>query len=85
MVGNALRHSPDRAEIAIGAKEEADELRLWVEDAGPGFPEALLERAFEPFVRADDEQETSSGDGLGLAIVRAIAAHRLRLFTPSRS
>jgi signal transduction histidine kinase len=72
MVGNALRHSPDRAEIGIGGKEEADELRLWVEDAGPGFPEALLERAFEPFVRADDEHETSSGDGLGLAIVRAI-------------
>jgi signal transduction histidine kinase len=72
MVGNAIRHSPDRAEIGVGAKQEADELRIWVEDAGPGFPEAFLERAFEPFVRADDEQQGSSGDGLGLAIVRAI-------------
>jgi signal transduction histidine kinase len=72
MIYNAIRHSPDRAEIGIGAKKGTDELRIWVEDAGPGFPGPLLERAFEPFVRADDEQQMSSGEGLGLAIVRAI-------------
>ncbi len=72
MLGNALRHSPDHAEISIGAEREVRALRIWVDDAGPGFADTLLERAFEPFVRADDEQATSSGDGLGLAIVRAV-------------
>ena len=72
MLGNALRHSPDHAEISIGAEREVRALRIWVDDAGPGFPDRLLERAFEPFVRADDEQAASSGDGLGLAIVRAV-------------
>ena len=45
---------------------------LSVSDNGPGIPEPLRARMFEPFVTGRD-----GGTGLGLAIVqRAVAAHR---------
>jgi signal transduction histidine kinase len=43
-----------------------------IENAGPGFDDELLLRAFEPFVRGGDA-ERHPGAGLGLAIVRAVA------------
>jgi signal transduction histidine kinase len=41
-------------------------------DAGAGFPEQFLVRAFERFSRADNARE-GDGSGLGLAIVDTIA------------
>jgi two-component system OmpR family sensor kinase len=43
-------------------------------DEGPGLSAADLERAFEPFYRAESSRNRSTGGmGLGLAIVRAAA------------
>jgi two-component system sensor histidine kinase PilS (NtrC family) len=47
-------------------------VKLVVRDNGPGIPESVRERLFEPFVSG-----RPGGSGLGLAIVqRAVAAHR---------
>jgi two-component system OmpR family sensor kinase len=45
---------------------------LEVADDGPGFPPALLNSAFQRFVRGDRARTRGSGAGLGLSIVRAI-------------
>ena len=45
----------------------------WADD-GLGFPEDLLASAFERFVRGDTARTETGGAGLGLSIVRAVAA-----------
>ena len=47
--------------------ESGRRVRLVVQDNGPGFPEAILKRAFEPYVTTK-----SKGTGLGLAVVKKI-------------
>ncbi|WP_018913935.1 ATP-binding protein [Thiomonas sp. FB-6] len=46
----------------------AQRVRLSVSDTGPGFPEKVLARAFEPYVTTK-----LRGTGLGLAVVKKIA------------
>ena len=49
------------------------EVRVVVEDEGPGIPEGDLERVFEPFVRLEaSRSRDTGGSGLGLAIARSI-------------
>jgi signal transduction histidine kinase len=44
-----------------------------ISDQGPGIPEAMIERAFEPFFRVDPARRQSvPGAGLGLAIAKEI-------------
>lgn len=65
LVHNALQVGSERV-LVRGACAEA--LIIEVEDYGPGFPEALLPMAFEPFIASQHD-----GTGLGLAIVASIA------------
>jgi signal transduction histidine kinase len=47
-----------------------DELRFEVIDDGPGLPEEMAERAFEPFVST--RAGSGAPSGLGLGIVRSL-------------
>lgn len=54
--------------------ETAHEVRVVVEDYGPGIPEAERERVFEPFYRIEISRSRATGGvGLGLSVVRAAA------------
>jgi nitrogen fixation/metabolism regulation signal transduction histidine kinase len=46
---------------------ETHRVRMTVLDSGPGFPEPILKRAFEPYVTTK-----AKGTGLGLAVVKKI-------------
>ena len=71
VVGNAIRHSPDDAEVTIDVSEP--EGRLSVRDAGEGFPLEFVEEAFQPFRRFDEARDRAHGGaGLGLAVSRGI-------------
>jgi two-component system sensor histidine kinase RstB len=71
LVGNAVRYA--RSSILITCHLEADNLRVDVEDDGPGIPEEDWQRVFMPFSRLDDSRTRSSGGyGLGLSIVQRI-------------
>jgi nitrogen fixation/metabolism regulation signal transduction histidine kinase len=64
-----------RTELARNDDGQVRAVRLAVEDNGPGFPENVLKRAFEPYVTTK-----SKGTGLGLAVVKKIAdEHRARV------
>jgi len=57
-------------EIVVSTRADGDSVVLAVEDTGPGIPEALRERVFEPYFTT---KPSEIGTGLGLALVRKIA------------
>lgn len=70
LLENARRHAVRRIGVAMKTVDGGVQLR--VADDGPGLPEAMVERAFEPFVALDGQ----GGSGMGLAVARAfIRAH----------
>jgi two-component system, OmpR family, sensor kinase len=73
LADNAVRHTAEGDEIAIGSSVNAREARLWVRDSGPGIDPAEREEIFERLARGRRARGSYEGTGLGLAIVRAIA------------
>ncbi|HET7203840.1 MAG TPA: ATP-binding protein [Steroidobacteraceae bacterium] len=71
VVDNAMTFG-GTAEIEV--RREGGAVRVDVADRGPGLPETMLERVFEPFSRNDPSRNrTTGGVGLGLTIARGIA------------
>jgi two-component system, OmpR family, sensor histidine kinase KdpD len=84
LVENAAHASVPTEPIRISAAIVEGELRVSVEDGGPGLPAGPSSRLFEPFVRGD-EGPTAVGSGLGLAIARGlVAAHGGRIWAENR-
>jgi nitrogen fixation/metabolism regulation signal transduction histidine kinase len=77
---NLLQNAQDASEAIVAAGQSGtvtlstlyvpgrQRVRMVVRDMGAGFPEALLKRAFEPYVTTK-----AKGTGLGLAVVKKIA------------
>jgi two-component system sensor histidine kinase CpxA len=75
---NAIRYAPPDSTVEVRLEREENWARITVRDYGPGIPEKLRERIFDPFFRADaSRDERTGGSGLGLAIARrAVRVHR---------
>ena len=58
---------PERRSILISTRPEGQDVRLAVEDAGPGVPEDIAGRLFDAFVTTKP-----GGLGLGLSICRSV-------------
>jgi two-component system OmpR family sensor kinase len=71
LLDNAIRYTPAGGQVEIALAPDEQSLTVEIADSGPGIPEEMLSRVFDPFVRGSDEQE---GTGLGLSIVKALAA-----------
>jgi len=71
LLENARRYGG--GELGLHAARSGAEVQLRVCDRGPGVPEALRERIFEPFFRLPGHAEREGGVGLGLALVKQIA------------
>ncbi|MFK7919860.1 MAG: sensor histidine kinase [Ilumatobacter sp.] len=78
LTANALRYTPTDTPLAYSALSDGDDVRIEVADRGPGIPAPDVPHIFERFYRADKGRTRSTGgNGLGLAIVAAIAtSHR---------
>jgi len=71
LVDNAVKFG-GQVEVSVEPRER----EVWIEvrDDGPGIPEDILVNVFEPYFKADDARAQRGGFGLGLSIVREIAA-----------
>jgi two-component system sensor histidine kinase KdpD len=79
LLENALAATDPGGRVVVRAESGAGELRIRVDDSGPGIDASAGDRIFEPFER---DAERSRGSGLGLAIARGFAeANGGRLWT----
>ena len=73
LVENAVKYGPEGGQVQLSASLEGETAIITVADQGPGIPQELRERVFEPFFRVDSARSRQlGGTGLGLALVRAI-------------
>lgn len=78
LLENVLKHVGNGGIINVIVSNSPSGARLAVSDNGPGIPPQDRERALRPFVQL--ATKSSSGSGLGLSLVAAIARlHRARL------
>lgn len=71
LLENARRYGGDEVKVELARTSAGAEARVC--DRGPGVPETLRERIFEPFYRLPGHAEQAGGVGLGLSLVRQIA------------
>jgi signal transduction histidine kinase len=71
LVSNAVKFTPERGRIKIGAERFADRVEISVSDTGIGIAESDREHLFEEFRQVDsDVARENHGTGLGLALTR---------------
>jgi signal transduction histidine kinase len=72
--------SPDGRLIRVATSHDKDEVRVWVEDSGPGIDADRIDTIFEPLATWKP-----GGTGMGLAISNSIIeAHRGRMWAENR-
>lgn len=83
LVGNALKFAP-RGRVVLRTERLADEVRISVEDEGPGIAVEDIPRLFQHYTRLETGGPHTEGTGLGLAIAREIVElHRGRIWVES--
>lgn len=74
VISNAIKNATT-VEITIAVSRR--NVRIYIEDDGPGIPEDLREKVFQPFFRVDTARNQNiAGSGLGLSLARdTVASH----------
>jgi two-component system, OmpR family, sensor histidine kinase TctE len=68
LLHNAIRHTPENKALSVHLAKDGGMAQITIADTGPGIPESLRQRLFQPFATADSR----SGTGLGLTIAQEI-------------
>ena len=81
LLANALRFTPADGEVRVGVVVEAEHVRVFVADTGPGIPPDFRESIFDKFVQLDGfALHRNRTTGLGLAFCKlAVEAHGGRI------
>jgi PAS domain S-box-containing protein len=84
LLENAIKFTPPRGRIVIGGRvENAEWVKIWVRDDGPGIAPGEQERIFDKFTRLHGK-DRPGGLGVGLAFCRlAVNGHGGRIWVES--
>lgn len=86
LLTNAIKYSPEGAEVTVRVARTEGEAHLSVEDRGVGIPPEALPHLFDRFYRVNGTTGTVQGLGLGLYISRRIVdAHGGRIEVASET
>jgi len=84
LLSNAIKFT-EQGSITLSTKKKGDEFIFAVMDTGPGIPQEMQARIFEPFVQTIDGIKHAQGTGLGLPISRSLVqAHGGDLWLESK-
>jgi two-component system sensor histidine kinase KdpD len=73
LLENVVRHTAADDRVRITAVRDGEDVRVRVEDAGPGVPNEALGHLFEKFYRVPPRRSSARlGTGLGLAVVKGM-------------
>ena len=85
LLENAMKFSPSKSTIQVGARRQDAWVEFWVLDRGPGIPESMREAIFSKYTRLHAEG-APKGLGLGLAFCRlAVQAHGGKIWVESQA
>ena len=74
LITNSARHTPPEAQLWVRVEPMGEGALIVVEDDGPGVPQDVRERIFEPFRQGPSSpSEHSPGVGVGLTLVARFA------------
>ncbi len=78
LINNAIKYNRQQGSIQISGKKNDEQFELIISDTGLGMKTEEIEKAFSRFEKLQSEKKDSYG--LGLAIVRSIAAfHQIKI------
>jgi signal transduction histidine kinase len=69
LLDNACKYTPEHGAVDVRVTAEGHQVKLVVDDSGPGIPPEQRDGIFDRFRRASDQP---GGAGLGLAIANAV-------------
>ncbi len=71
LLDNAIKFTDENGCVELGLKRDGDGIKLWVQDTGIGIPDEDMPYLFNRFHRGRNTA-AYPGNGLGLAIIKAI-------------
>lgn len=74
LLSNSLKYTPDGGNIALSLRQEKKRVYISVKDDGKGISEELIGTVFERYKMPHDLTDVKAGVGLGLYVVKHIAA-----------
>lgn len=74
LYSNAIKYSPEKAQVIVRITESKQEFQIDIEDTGFGISEDSLPHIFDKFYRITDDEKVQdiTGSGLGLSLVKEI-------------
>lgn len=73
LIDNALKYTPSKGSVWVGARDSQESIEFFVEDTGIGIKKEDREKIFERFFQADASTTRKySGAGIGLAIAKEL-------------
>lgn len=86
LVENAIKYSPENAEVTVTSKEEDGHIRVGVRDSGPGISQDEVDNIFLKFYRSKAAKASPvKGSGLGLYLAKYfVELHEGQIFVDTQ-
>ncbi len=73
LLNNAIRFSPEKSEIVVGAVDQGRQVMIWIQDHGIGIQVDKLQKVFEEFYQIEPPNTRHYGGlGIGLTISKGL-------------